>query len=185
MNWNYFARSESSWEAEGKRWQSRKQVTETLSLLRTGNSWVLLPPSHLPFSYSGFLWYFQSDSKIHSMKTIIVLAFAPLIFWLLSRHQVISVYNTRASLTCWFRAIQLKEVCKSSDIFTERDFTKQKYFPVQISLANTDDLLHCKNAKSPQSFMEASRKTLHKTMPLSLLRNRYIARCVVATSDFV
>lgn len=56
-----------------------------------------LTPNHLPFSCSGLLWYFQCDSKVYSKKTIMVLAF-PVIFCLLSRHQVVPVYNTRASL---------------------------------------------------------------------------------------
>lgn len=154
MDWNGFASPESSWEAEGGRWQSGQQVTDTLSLPRTGNSWALSHPSHLPFSCSGLLWYLQSGSKLHSMKKNIVLAFAHHILaakqtsgYIRLQHQ--SIPN---QLRCfWFRAIQLKKgwnpVCKSSGIFRERDLTKQKYCPVQISLANTDDLLHCKKCK--------------------------------------
>lgn len=98
-----------------------------------------LTPSHLPFSYSGLLWYFQRDSKVHSMKTIIVLAFAhhmlsakQTLGYISSQHQ--SIINQLCCL--WFRAIHLKKVwnpvCKAlisqKGILQSRNTAQCRYY---------------------------------------------------------
>lgn len=157
-----------------------------------------LTTSHLPFSYPGLFQYFQCDPKLHSMKTITVFAFALHILAAKQTSGYISLQHHSISnqLCClWFRAIQVKKVwnpvCKSSNIFTEGDFTKQKYCPVpqrqlryHLLIQMICTVKNAKKKKCKKKIFHGSIKTIDKTMSLCHFW-AICTRCLVATSDFV
>lgn len=98
MDWNGFASSESSWEAEGGRWQSGQPGNRHLV---PAEDWYLLSPFSPPATCLSATQGCSSTSSVIlsyiQWKRLLCLLL-PFIFWLLSRRLVISVYNTIASV---------------------------------------------------------------------------------------